>query len=133
MFEYVKYNKVDDEFTTHEFRGGSEDVKVHIFDGGVASINSDDVTKIDELIANQSELIGCTKITQGEFKELVKDSRQLCVIRQSIANKIAERYSYADELAMLKRSDDDVKKVAYNQFIAECIAYGDGLKLEMGY
>jgi len=133
MFEYVKYNKVSDEFTTHEFRGGSEDVKVHIFDGGVASINSDDVAKIDELIANQSELIGCIKITQSEFKKLVKDSRQLCVIRQSVANKIAEKYSYADELAMLKRNDDDVKKVAYNQYIAECLAYGDGLKADIGY
>ena len=133
MFEYVKYNKVEDEFTTHEFRGGDNDVIVNIFDGGVASIKCDDGAKVDELIAKQNPLIGVAKITQDEFKALVKDSNQLKVIRESVARKVALKYSYADEIAMLKRSDDDVKKIAYAQYVAECVSYGAGLKMEIGY
>jgi hypothetical protein len=133
MFTYVKYNKVQDEFTTHEFRGGDNDVIVNIFDGGVASIKCDDGAKVDELIAKQNPLIGVEKITKDEFKALVKDSDQLKVIRESVARRVALKYSFADELAMLKRSDDDVKKIAYAQYVAECVSYGDGLKLEIGY
>jgi hypothetical protein len=39
----------------------------------------------------------------------------------------------ADELAMLKRSEDDTKRIAYNQYVIECVAYGDELKSEIGY
>ena len=133
MFKYVKFTKVETVDTVLEFRGGDDIVKVNHFDVDVVSIESVNVADIDALIALQPAEIKCVEITQAEFKSLVTNSAQLNRIREVVATKIAEKYTIADELAISKRAVDDVKRVDYEAFVAECVSFGIALKLEIGY
>ena len=137
MFRYIKFEKVETEYTTLEFRGDAEGVKVNHFSDNetekvsVVSIESDDESAIDALVASQA--IECVEITKDEFKILVTDSAQLKRIREVVAGEVAKKYSFADEIAINKRASDDAKRVAYDAYIAECLTVGYGLKVEIGY
>ena len=133
MFVYVKFEKVSDELTTYEFRGGNEDVKVNYFDVNVVSIESENEIAINNLILSQDKKINCQLISKDEFKELVKDSAQIERIRTVVKERIASKYSYADEIAMMKRDETDSKRLDYETFVAECISKGDELKALVGY
>ena len=133
MFVYVKFEKVSDEFTTYEFRGGNEDVKVNYFDVNVVSIESENEIAINNLILSQDKKINCQIISKDEFKELVKDSAQIERIRTIVKERITSKYSYADEIAMMKRDETDSKRLDYETFVAECISKGDELKALVGY
>ena len=137
MFKYVKFVKVETEHTVLEFRGDREDVKVNHFSSDeldyVVSIESENESSINELVSTQDEAINCVFITHAEFKELVAESLQLKRIREVVATEIAKRYSFADEIAMSKRAVDDVKRVEYEAYVAQCVALGQELKLEIGY
>ena len=134
MFKYVKYTKVETENTVLEFRGGDDIVTVnHFSSADVVSVESAKEADIDALVSEQLAEIKCTEITQAEFKTFVKESAQLNRIRDRVKEKIALKYSLADEIAMSKRVVDDVKRVAYDKYVVKCIAFGDGLKVEIGY
>lgn len=133
MFVYVSYEKVSDEFTTYEFRGGDEEVKVNYFDTNVVSIEGENEIAINNLILSQDKKINCQIISKDEFKELVKDSAQIQRIRAIVKERIASKYSYADEIAMMKKDENDPKRVEYETFVAECISKGDELKSLVGY
>jgi len=132
MFKYVKYNKVKTEYTVLEFRGGDDTVKVNHFDGDVVSISGDS-SDIDALMALQPDEIECVEISQEEFRVLVGQSAQLKRIRDVVKGKIADRYDAGDEIAMSRRTSDDPKRVEYDAYVAECIAYGNELKTAIGY
>ena len=76
MFKYVKFTKVEDEFTTHTFRGGDETVKVNHFDIDVVSLESEDEVAISETIITQNEIINCEVITKEEFVAIYKTTEQ---------------------------------------------------------
>jgi len=133
MFKYVKFEKIETIDTVIEFRGGDDIVKVNYFNVDVVSISSEDESAIDALIALQPAEINCVEITKAEFKSLVTNSVQLNRIREVVATKVAEKYTIADEIAMSKRDIDDVKRVAYNAYVSECLAVGYGLKADIGY
>ena len=125
MFKYVKFNKVEDKFTTHEFRGGDDTVKVNNFTGAnVVSVEADVEDDIDALIASQEDVISCTVIEQDEFKALVQDTAQLNRIREVVkeslekdmrtvieAYPLVERETwtiqYSEALKYLDSSDED--------------------------
>lgn len=109
---------------------GVFDGKVHSFSVPVVAVEGT-ITEVNELIALQG--FKCTVITQPEFKTLVSDSLQLKRIREVVAEKIGEKYSFADELGMSKRDTMDSKRITYEAHVAECIAIGDALKEEIGY
>ena len=85
MVKYVKFNRVETEYTVLEFRGGDESVKVNYFSTPVVSIIGDDEAKINALIGSQSPEINCMEITQDEFKELIKCSIQYKRIKERVA------------------------------------------------
>lgn len=76
FFKYIKYTREQLEFTTLEFRGGSDDfVIVNNFSTkDVVSIKSADALKIDALIAEQ--LCPCVEITLSDFKNIIQDTKQ---------------------------------------------------------
>jgi hypothetical protein len=138
MVKYVEYTKVKTNDTVLEFRGGSEDVIVTNFTGAdmtknIVSIASEDEAKIDDLIALQSDEINCVELSQDDFKEFVKNSDQINNIRRQVKDKIALKYDIADEIALIKLAEDDDKRVAYQNYVDECVAFGAGLKAEVGY
>jgi hypothetical protein len=122
MFKYVAYQQ--------EFRPlGVFNGIIHIFDTKVAAIQSDDVAQIDDLIARTE----CLEITLDEFKTAAAESLQIRYINECIAHKISERYTIADEISLQRRAMDDPKRMVYEQYVAECVLYGKGLKAKMGY
>lgn len=133
MFKYVKFNEAQNEFTKLRFVGSVEGVEVHSFSVNVVSLESESEESIDTLIAMQPVEIGCVVITKTEFQELVSDSLQINRIREVTKSKIASKYDPADEIALLKKDATDAKRVAYEAYVAECVAYGDELKAKIGY
>jgi len=135
MFKYVQYDKVQGQYTEYEFLPGVEDVKVNYFtaDGvNVVSLEGEEEV-INTLISEQPEVINCRELTLDEFLAKVEFSDQIKAIRRQVADKIAEQYSFADELAMRNRSEDDPKRVEYEAYVAECISVGKRLKESIGY
>jgi len=133
MFKYIKFEKVETEFTVLEFRGGSEDVKVNHFDVNVVSVEAENESDIDALVGSQDARIMCEEISHEEFKTLVNESAQLNRIRDVVKENIAKKYTLADEIAMMKRDDSDERKVAYEAYVIACRILGDELKKEIGY
>ena len=122
MFKYFKFTPVKDSYTTHEFVGD----KVNRFDGGIVSV-------LEEDLSVQPAIIKAKEISVDEFKTRVSSSRQINRCRAFVAEKIAEKYSIADEIAMLKREATDPKRVAYETYVEECKALGDEMKAAVGY
>ena len=87
MFKYIKFEKVETEYTTLEFRGDADGVEVNHFSVDAVSIESDNEDAIDALIASQA--VECVEITQDEFKALTAQSAQ--VLR--ILAQVDEKYS----------------------------------------
>jgi len=132
MFKYVEFEEVVDKLTTHGFRAKNDSVKVNSFDVNVVSLEGKE-SDIDELIANQNKDINCKELTKDEFKNLVSDSAQLNRIRSVVKERIASKYSAADEIAMMKRDEANPKRVAYEKFVQESIQIGNDLKSLIGY
>ena len=132
MFKYVKFIKVETKDTTLEFRATDDKVKVNHFNVSVVSLEGT-ASEIDVLIQFQSEDIKCEVISQDEFKTFVSDSAQLIRIRNIVKERIASKYSIADEIAMSKKAEDDEKRISYELFVAECIEKGRVLKEAIGY
>lgn len=122
MFKYFTYTPVQDSLTIHEFVGD----KLNRFDGGVVSVE-------EENLFPQPAIIMAKEISLEAFKELVADSRQINRCRAFVAEKIALKYSVADEIAMLKREANDPKRVLYEAYVAECKQLGNEMKAAIGY
>jgi len=133
MVIYVKYKRVQTQNSVLEFRATDDAVEVHHFDGKVVSLISENQDAIGDLIATQAKEIECTEIDYDTFKEIVKDSDQIKRINTQVKAMIAKKYDFADEIAMSKKAVDDEKKIAYEEYVSQCIAYGDKLKEAIGY
>lgn len=134
MFTYVQFNPVATEDTVLTLRVvGVFDGEVHLYDTNVAAIETVTESEAAALIASQPADIGCSVIDSAAFKAAAGESSQIQCIRQFVASRIAQRYTFADEIAIQRRAVDDPKRVAYEAYVAECVAYGDGLKAAMGY
>jgi hypothetical protein len=135
MFKYVKFNKVETEYTVLQFNGNpvDDDIQVFQFDVPVVSVKCEDTAKIDALIASQDTRIDCKIIDKTEFKELVSNSAQINRCRTICKEHIAKKYDFADELAMINKDSSDAKVIKYKAHKAECLAICNGLKAEVGY
>ncbi len=122
MFKYFEFIPVKDSYTTHEFVGD----KVNRFDGGIVSV-------LEENLSVQPAIIKAKEISVEEFKERVSSSRQINRCRAFVAEKIAEKYSVADEISMLRKDSTDPKRVAYETYVQECKSAGDEMKAALGY
>lgn len=76
MFKYVRFTPLETNETTLTFRSITEDIKVNYFDKPFVSIEADNESSIDALIASQSSEIDCQEITKEEFVQLVKLTSQ---------------------------------------------------------
>lgn len=76
MFKYVRYTEAQNQYTKLGFEQQNEDVKVNRFDKPIVSLEAEDESLIDALIASQDEAINCEEITQEEFTEIYKLTAQ---------------------------------------------------------
>ena len=133
MFKYVKFTKIQDGKDTISIVENKEDVTIHRFSVNAASIEAQNEDDIDDTISTQDDRTDCVEISQDEFKTLVQNTSQLKRIREVVAVEVAKRYTVADEIALGRLADDDVKRTDYENYVAGCIAIGRELKNEIGY
>ena len=139
MFKYVKFTKVETDTTVLEFRGSDDTVKVNNFSDNeefavsVVSVEAEIEADIDALVESQPIEIGCTVIGKDEFKALVTNSAQLKRIRDVVKEQIALKYDTSDEIALIKKDTNDVKRVTYEEYVQDCLSAGYALKMEIGY
>lgn len=133
MFKYVRFNKVETEYTVLSFRQLNENVKVNYFNVDVVSIEGDNEIDIDALVDAQDSMIACELLTYDDFKIMVSSSFQIERIRAVIKELISKEYDLSDEIAMLKLDNNDDKKKKYDSYILDCLNHGRLLKSSIGY
>jgi len=136
MFKYVKFKKVNTGDTVLEFKEVGilgENVKINYFDVPIVSLESDSEDDINNLINAQDSQIECEEVSKDEFIELVKNSAQINRIKDIVKAKIAEKYSFADEIKLIKLSTDDPKRQEYEDYVNSCKDIGKELKEQIGY
>jgi len=135
MVKYLKYDIIKTPETILEFRDTTDATQVNRFTGvpdTVVSVVGDE-EEIAKLIAAQHKEINVQEIGKAEFQTAVADSDQIAEINRQVKALIAKRYDTADEIAMLKRSTDDPKRVDYEAYVTDCLIYGDAIKANIGY
>lgn len=135
MVKYLKYDIIKTSVTTLEFRDTTERTTVSRFSGvpdTVVSVVGEE-EDIAKLIAAQPKEINVQEISKADFQTAVADSDQIAEINRQVKALIAKRYDTADEIAMLKRGDDDPKRIDYEAYVADCLRYGDEIKASIGY
>jgi len=131
MFKYIKYKKVQTQYTILEFSSGNEDTTVNHFDVEVVSIEGDE-TNIDILISNQDALIECEEIALDEFNVLVENTSQLLRINDVVSNEVLKKYTPQQEIEILKMPKDDERVGEYNEYMKTCGQTGISLREELG-
>jgi hypothetical protein len=136
MFKYLKFEKVQAEYTVLTFNGSSDEekgIEVFMFDTNTVAIKCEDEAQIDAIIARQEEAIQCEEISHDEFKSITTNSSQIKRCRAICKENIALTYDLADEIAMTKRADNDAQVIAYEAHRILCINKCTLLKGSMGY
>ena len=117
MFKYIKYTKVETEYTTLEFRGGDDIVKVNHFDVDAVSIKSDNESAIDALITSQA--VECIEVSKDEFKTLTAQSAQVLrvgdIVKESFdvdVKILTEKYPLAERETWKTQLDEANKFLA---------------------
>ena len=103
MFKYVRFNKVEDAYTTHSFLELNHSCTVHRFDVDVVSIAFAEMTSFTTLLEYQDPVINATEITKDEFLSLVSETSQ--VIR--IYDRANRQYKADMESVTLKYSQEE--------------------------
>ena len=62
----------------------------------------------------------------------LKECRMFHDINAIVQRMIAERYSIPDEIKMVKLPIDHPERVAYQNYVDECRAYGRTMKVQRG-
>ncbi|MDD5406021.1 MAG: hypothetical protein PHE73_03645 [Sulfurovaceae bacterium] len=77
MFKYVTYTPATDQYTTHSFAESNDKCKVHRFDVPLVSVECENESDFNELMASQNPIIQAIEITKEEFASAVSDSAQV--------------------------------------------------------
>jgi hypothetical protein len=95
-------------------------------------------TQDDDFLAKQHEACEVEELTYEEAKPILKASAQYEAINQIVQTKIRKRYSAEDEIKLNRMANAVAKTQTpqefwdYNDYVAECCAYGDNLKIAAG-
>lgn len=134
----IAYRRVVDSITTHSLRlpdaaqgqqAGQElctladgRTVVALFDGHTLPADQ------PAAIAASIETLTLTDTLRSEIKAV---SPQVRVINQRVQMAIADRYSMADEIKLI-RTSPSAEAVAYNAYAEECRAWGRAEKAKLG-
>lgn len=119
MFKYIKFTKVQTEYTVLKFREGDEAVKVNYFDKDIVSLEADNESDIDLLIISQDSSINCTEITKDEFKNIVIGTRQFKRIKEHVDARYSKEVEVlASQYPALERETWSTQLSQAKMFIA---------------
>ena len=126
--KYFSFKTVTDQFTTKS---------IVIPDGTIAFQYNDNLAGVDieesqKFIEVQHPECEVTEMLFIEIEQTIKESRMYHDMNKIIQTLIADRYSIADEIKMLKLAVDDSERVKYQNYVDECRSVGRALKIEKG-
>ena len=126
--KYFRYKPVVTEYTT---------LSLVVPDGVVAyqyteTLAGVDIADSEEFLAQQHPECEVTELTFQEVESELKECRMFHDINAIVQRMIAERYSIPDEIKMVKLPIDHPERVAYQNYVDECRAYGRTMKVQRG-
>ena len=126
--KYFRYKPVVTEYTT---------LSLVVPDGVVAyqyteNLAGVDIADSEEFLAQQHPECEVTELTFQDVESELKECRMFHDINAIVQRMIAERYSIPDEIKMVKLPIDHPERVAYQNYVDECRAYGRTMKVQRG-
>ena len=124
--KYFKFKTVIEDFTTKS---------IVLPDGAVAYQYTEDLAGVEvedtaAFLANQHAQCEVTEKTYEEVEAELKDCLMYHDINQIVQRMIASKYQIADEIMFLKLPVDHSERVAYQEYVDQCRAYGTAMKIE---
>ena len=126
--KYFRYKAVVTEYTT---------LSLVVPDGVVAyqyteTLAGVDIADSEAFLAQQHPECEVTELTFQDVESELKECRMFHDINAIVQRMIAERYSIPDEIKMVKLPIDHPERVAYQNYVDECRAYGRTMKVQRG-
>ena len=126
--KYFRYKPVVTEYTT---------LSLVVPDGVVAyqyteNLAGVDIADSEAFLAQQHPECEVTEQTFQDVESELKECRMFHDINAIVQRMIAERYSIPDEIKMVKLPIDHPERVAYQNYVDECRAYGRTMKVQRG-
>ena len=126
--KYFRYKAVVTEYTT---------LSLVVPDGVVAyqyteNLAGVDIADSEAFLAQQHPECEVTELTFQDVESELKECRMFHDINAIVQRMIAERYSIPDEIKMVKLPIDHPERVAYQNYVDECRAYGRTMKVQRG-
>ena len=126
--KYFRYKPVVTEYTT---------LSLVVPDGVVAyqyteNLAGVDIADSEAFLAQQHPECEVTELTFQDVESELKECRMFHDINAIVQRMIAERYSIPDEIKMVKLPIDHPERVAYQNYVDECRAYGRTMKVQRG-
>ena len=126
--KYFRYKPVVTEYTT---------LSLVVPDGVVAyqyteNLAGVDIADSEAFLAQQHPECEVTEQTFQDVESELKECRMFHDINAIVQRMIAERYSIPDEIKMVKLPIEHPERVAYQNYVDECRAYGRTMKVQRG-
>ena len=126
--KYFRYKAVVTEYTT---------LSLVVPDGVVAyqyteNLAGVDIADSEAFLAQQHPECEVSEQIFQDVESELKECRMFHDINAIVQRMIAERYSIPDEIKMVKLPIDHPERVAYQNYVDECRAYGRTMKVQRG-
>ena len=129
--KYIKAKRITTATTTLSLRPIDKEALI-CYESGDDEFYGVDVTDVEAFLAVQDPAVEAVEVSYGDIEPVLKASRLLRDINDITKARIAERYSIADEIKMLKLSETDSERVIYQTYVDACRGEGRTKKRELG-
>ena len=126
--KYFRFKEVVKDFTTLEPVISPNVESVRYSD----SLIGVDIEDTQEFLEQQHSECEVTEVTFQEIESELKQSRMYHDIDEIVKTMIHNRYSFDDEIKLIKMGVEHPEYVEYQAFVDNCRAIGRGLKVERG-
>ena len=126
--KYFLYRKALKDFTTLEPVISPNVESVRYSD----SLIGVDIEDTQEFLEQQHSECEVTEVTFQEIESELKQSRMYHDIDEIVKTMIHNRYSFDDEIKLIKMGVEHPEYVEYQAFINSCRAIGRNMKIERG-
>lgn len=127
----ISYQKTSDQYTTYQLNMPEGATELCTLEGVTYVVLPEGTTLPDEQPEQIVDSIQTVTMTV-ELREAISNaSPHVRLIRQRVADKIAEAYTLTDEIKLL-RTTPSAEFEVYNQYVEDCRAWGQEQKAGLG-
>ena len=129
--KYIKAKRITTATTTLSLRPLDKEALI-CYESGDEEFYGVDVTDVEAFLAAQDPALEAAEVSYSDIEDVLKESRLLKDVDNITKARIAERYSIADEIKMLKLPKTDAERVIYQTYVDACRAEGRTKKRDLG-